>query len=584
MNDEIEQWANAVIEEIGQAVGTERAAEFDQTWKAHARRIRPKITVMGPYDAGKTTLLKRLLVEAGEPIPPWMTISARRETFELGEAEALNCAFADAPGIAGGDEQHERVALEALALTDSVLLVLPPQLVTSEGERIADIISGRFFRPTDGWRYPAGAFLIVIARMDEAGPDPADDEAAYRRHADRKLAEVAALTDELGQTGIAALAVPADPYQVVGNVPEPQRADYSAGEGWDGIEGLLDRIRAIPAHADELRAAAHVRYLLYVGGLAFDAVSSELDAIATALTGQHERLDQLRIFESELEKTIALAREGLVRTLEEELARLIGQFSAAEDGLEHALRTRVRDVLAAWQRRWDARITSLAAAHGKELDLHVLPTELSLREATSELEEPPSRMSQGDAAKVKEALDVVKPGLDQGIQGLLEERLGMSFDDAKEQVAIFKTLEAEKIDEYWGKPGAFRNAEQMELAKRYEARAKSVSAIVGIVGDIGAFGAGLWVEKRQEERKYARADRLRETVPTRAHQIAATFLDGDPDEDGIGWLSSVDDLRRQMRQAINVDPDAVAYAEAEHARLTRARDALKAALSGAPSP
>ena len=47
------------------------------------------VTFFGPYDSGKSTLLKRLLVDEGCKVPDWLTISPRPETFEQNKIEAL---------------------------------------------------------------------------------------------------------------------------------------------------------------------------------------------------------------------------------------------------------------------------------------------------------------------------------------------------------------------------------------------------------------------------------------------------------------------------------------------------------------
>ncbi len=93
-------------------------------WEAHARRGDVVVTLFGPYDSGKSSLLKRLLIDDDRPAPDWLTVSGRRETFEPREAEVMGVVIRDTPGIAGGNELHEKAAGEALLLSDVVVLVL----------------------------------------------------------------------------------------------------------------------------------------------------------------------------------------------------------------------------------------------------------------------------------------------------------------------------------------------------------------------------------------------------------------------------------------------------------------------------
>jgi hypothetical protein len=48
------------------------------------------------------------------------------------------------PGIAAGESRHEDLANDAPTLTDALLLVLPPQLVAGDAERLASVINARF--------------------------------------------------------------------------------------------------------------------------------------------------------------------------------------------------------------------------------------------------------------------------------------------------------------------------------------------------------------------------------------------------------------------------------------------------------
>jgi predicted GTPase len=135
-----------VLAAVRGVAGQPATDELEAQWSEHAARRAPVVTLFGSYDSGKSTLLKRLLVDAGVTVPDWLTIAARRDTFEVNEVKAMGCWFRDTPGIASGSVEHERAAREALTTTDVILIVFPPQLITGDREAILAVVAGEIFR------------------------------------------------------------------------------------------------------------------------------------------------------------------------------------------------------------------------------------------------------------------------------------------------------------------------------------------------------------------------------------------------------------------------------------------------------
>src|SRR4051812_13898912 len=161
-------------------VGVEQTAKVAAEWSEHASRNKLEVTFLGPYSSGKSTLLRRLVLDGGSPIPDWLTISARRETFELNAVDVGDLTFTDAPGFAAGSELHDDLAEDALALSDAFLLVVPPQLLTTGRELVGSILSGRYFfgEPRAG---SERVVVAVIAQADSMGIDPDDDVDGMRQ-------------------------------------------------------------------------------------------------------------------------------------------------------------------------------------------------------------------------------------------------------------------------------------------------------------------------------------------------------------------------------------------------------------------
>src|SRR5437899_2898593 len=97
MSDEDRAVGRALLEILQELPGV--AEEVVRDVRAYAQRTLPVVTLVGAYDSGKSSLIKRILADDGRDVPAWLTISARRETFDVNECEALGCTLRDTPGF-----------------------------------------------------------------------------------------------------------------------------------------------------------------------------------------------------------------------------------------------------------------------------------------------------------------------------------------------------------------------------------------------------------------------------------------------------------------------------------------------------
>lgn len=118
---------DAVRDWLGRLPGGSPGRHADD-WDAFQKRDRPVVTLFGSYDTGKSSLLRRLLVDSGRDVPDWLTISARHETFEVNDVEFGTCIVRDTPGFdvgaSGVREQNSSRAMAAVGLTDVGIAVL----------------------------------------------------------------------------------------------------------------------------------------------------------------------------------------------------------------------------------------------------------------------------------------------------------------------------------------------------------------------------------------------------------------------------------------------------------------------------
>ncbi|GAA2697365.1 GTPase domain-containing protein [Actinoplanes palleronii] len=342
----------AVRDWLGRLPGGSLAGRYAGDWDAFARHDRPVLTLFGSYDTGKSSLLRRLLVDAGGEVPGWLTISARHETFEVNDAEVGGCTVRDTPGFAVGAsdmraQNNARRARAAVGLTDVGIAVLTPQLATAERDLLQQLVAR-------GW--PAGTMWFVISRFDEAGADPEYGLAAYRDLAARKVGELREMfaLDER----VPVFVVAQDPFQSAGPDTGLDRDTWDEFRGWDGMDALTDAVAAVsPSALPGWRQAAGQRYWSVV----LDDTVTELRRQLADYTAQAEvaaggvaRRDG---WQSELDTLDRAAHAGLDGLVEEVMRRSWAPGAGAAE-----LQAEIQRTLDEWFTQHDVRLQRLRAS------------------------------------------------------------------------------------------------------------------------------------------------------------------------------------------------------------------------------
>ncbi len=328
------------------------------------------ITFAGAYNGGKTSLIKRILLESSVDVPEDLAVGADPTTFDPHTVIAGPIAMQDTPVLGSGQELHNRRALDACADTDVLVLVLTPQLLSAADEDAWRLLTNEAWAGVEaaasGWR------AIALNRFDVAGADPLEDVAAYRRLADRKRAELAAsLTArgvDLGEAPVFVTA--ADPFGVVHD-QAPAPGDYDIGQGWDGIPELLAWLERLPADLPLWRAQRAVRTRLRKladerTSLAHTVPELELQ-ISTAERGLHNCQSYSR--------ELVRLREQLRAERDEALEAAVGldvQAAAAPDRGEVVRDRLVKAIQRSVQAHAD-RLASLAARAPEAVEAPELP-------------------------------------------------------------------------------------------------------------------------------------------------------------------------------------------------------------------
>ncbi|RUP04854.1 MAG: hypothetical protein EKK34_10795 [Mycobacterium sp.] len=268
--------------------------EADEQWQRFASISEPVVTLYGAYDTGKSSLIRRLVVDSGVEVPEWLTISARHETFEVSEVRAAGCVLRDTPGFVTGAEDaradmNSQLANSAVELTDVAIVTVTPQLATAEFSALHALVR-------QGWA--PGSLWFVISRFDEAGVDPESDEDGYRGRAQRKTEE---LRRALGLAeAVPVFVVSQDFAQMAGSERNPDPQLWDEFRGWDGIGELREALVTLSSRGgSSLRASAAQRFWR--------------QSIITSLAGLHSEVAKYQSHEDFSDEGLQLRKSWLAQ-------------------------------------------------------------------------------------------------------------------------------------------------------------------------------------------------------------------------------------------------------------------------------
>ncbi|MBX3314377.1 MAG: GTPase domain-containing protein [Actinobacteria bacterium] len=577
-----DDWRVAVLDAIGALVGAEQAAKVGAEWDEHVARGKAEVTFVGPYSSGKSSLLRRLVVDGGGEIPDWLTVSARPETFELNAVDVGDLTFTDAPGFGAGNELHDELAQDALALSDAFLLVVPPQLLTTYRELVGSILSGGYFfgeARTGGEQ----VVIAVIAQADSMGIDPEDDIEGMRRLADRKRSELIAQLE--GTAGIAlphlpVFCVAADPYEEQSRRTSPQPADFDPYRAWDGIDALSSALDGLASRYDELLVSAGVRYFQRVGNAVAArarAVVDDLRASAEELQARHTDWEHQK---SRVDAVVAAARTDLRSHLVAIASELGDEVGSDEREARARIDERMSTTVERWGQRWDGELDLLLGEAGAHVDerlgrARARRTDEFLRSlsARSDAPEPPRANS-----RIVDLLNNINAELHGSARSAIEVFAGTSIDKllamGQKDTAAKAAAAANEVSH-----------DANEVSQKFVKNARTLTGTLEVVDGVLAVVTIIDAERRQQaadaERRRARAE-AQQRVEDSATKASIEIVEGD--DAAPGWRARADAALAQLRQQLGLTTDDTAIKDllATVAAKQDQVDALRRLLSDSP--
>ncbi|WP_421119868.1 GTPase [Aquihabitans daechungensis] len=204
----------------------------------------PRIVVAGDYSTGKSSFIKRLLVDSDLTIPDHLEVAAQPKTTTTEASRWGDWELVDTPGFQSTHAGHSDAAHDAVVGAFLLVILFNPNLVVGAAADLAAVLRGDRAAGKVG-KLPRT--LFVINRSDELGIDPRDDPAGYQNLCRRKELELAQALGVLqrqagdGHRGASTdqiFCVASDPYGLVGDRDEVNRGDYDQHRDWDGMDAL----------------------------------------------------------------------------------------------------------------------------------------------------------------------------------------------------------------------------------------------------------------------------------------------------------------------------------------------------------
>lgn len=230
---------------------------------AIAKRGRARMQLFGDYSAGKTSFVKRLLIDGGLPVPDSVEVRADPTTDRVHVYEWEQVDLVDTPGLQSVKGFHGQLAMATYPDASAIIYLLQPNLLVGDTQGVERMLKGD---RTAGLVAKLDRTIFVIHRSDELGADPETVPDEYVRLCERKKSELqqALLSRGIPISGDRVFCMSADPYQLVGDRRDVSSDQFDRFRSWDGFAEFRKSMRELSAR----HAGTGVDRSILEGGLA----------------------------------------------------------------------------------------------------------------------------------------------------------------------------------------------------------------------------------------------------------------------------------------------------------------------------
>lgn len=299
--------------------------------QAIAEEGRPRIHLVGNYSTGKTSFIKRLLIDGGFAPPETLEVRADPTADSPREYHYDGVTLIDNPGFQSSDSAHDENALRALSDASTIVYLFQPNLIMSDDEYMTTVLTGS---KDHGVAPQQNLTFFVVNRSDELGVDPRDDLDAYRQLVRRKQSELSLALERrnITVTPDRVFCMASDPFQSVGNRTDVDASAFDPYRNWDGFRPFATVFRRIKP---VLIRSGCDRSILGGGLARLGGLQARQHRAVAKFTAQKEALARLQaqIEDSIAEGTRLAAkhRVGLERLVSEHTAGLRDEVLSEQD-------------------------------------------------------------------------------------------------------------------------------------------------------------------------------------------------------------------------------------------------------------
>lgn len=524
---------------------------------------RPLLVLAGDYNVGKTSLVRRLLAEAGKPIPDSLEVRADPTTRTAMAHDLLGFRLVDTPGFGSGKSEDDVAAATAMTDASASLWLVDGAVRADTLDRLcASLSEDRTTGRADRW----SRTVLVIGRGDELFGDPRIDPASYAERADGKKREYVLALAELGIDFPLSriFVVAADPYG-------SGRTD--GHRDWDGIDALCAAIDEVIVS----QPGFGIDFAVISGGMA------RLSALAQSLlqeqSGWQAQGETLALLCGRI-NALLVEGAGMRQRIETEIDRMISETidpllddflkadsEAATEAAAKKLESWPEDpvfveTLDHWESRWKIEIDRWVSRARNEIDRSRANTEWHQAQINAATGLKFGGLMPSDTSSASHAIDATKSGIKQA---------------AKMADTVFTRDNVYKVGKWAGvkfKPwGATKAAEKLAAGTTTIAKgAGTVLAAATVVLEVRA----LWTECAEAQRRDQALADLIKALRKSGTDVRASLLGDDEMPGGAAaylaaHLAEIGALNDRYAPAVEM-------LEARCAHIMQQRNAIAATL------